>query len=144
MQRIGPIWFHHHGSKMELVAHDENTINIRSNAASLIIRRPLVGLNWLVEWNIDHDLGVFAKGSIWMTGSELASAFGLSTVMGKFGEWLIERFGGTTAAQGRFIRYNEFLNIPGPGTGHDGDPNISIILNDDIRGAIRHILSARS
>jgi len=144
MQGIGPIWFHAHGSKMEIVAHDKNTISIRSNAASLLIRRSLVGVvDYLVEWNIDHDPG-FTKGNVWMTGSELASAFGLSDNMGDFGEWLIARFGGTTAAEGKFIRYKKFLNVPCPGTGNDGDPNISIMINNNIREAICHILAARS
>jgi len=138
-----PIWFHHRGSKMEFVVQDENTVNIRSKAASLLIRRSLVGVDYLVEWNIDHDPG-FTKGNVWMTESELASAFGLSDNMGDFGEWLIARFGGTTAAEGKFIRYKKFLNVPCPGTGNDGDPNISIMINNNIREAIRHIFFVRS
>jgi hypothetical protein len=141
---IGPEWFHHYGAKMNLVEHDENSVIIKSKVASLAVRRSLVGSGYIIEWIIEHGPVAYARGNIWMNDSELASAFGLSDDIGEFGKWLIERFGGTTAAQGKFIRYNEYLNIPGPGTGHDGDPNISIILDDDIWGAIGHILVAHS
>lgn len=42
--------------------------------------------------------------------------------------------------QGAFIRYGNFLNIPSPGTGHDGDPNISILIDGPIRRAVRQLL----
>lgn len=53
---------------------------------------------------------------------------------------MIRRYGGTTADQGRFIRYNRFLNIPGPGTGHDGDSNISVEIRSEMQDAVAAFL----
>lgn len=39
---------------------------------------------------------------------------------------------GAFASQKFFFRVGRFLNIPGPGIGHDGDPNISIELSDHL------------
>ena len=76
-----------------------------------------------------------------MDDEHLKMAFGLSEESGKYGDWLIGRFGGESAEQGQFIRFENFLNIPCPGTGHDGDPNISIVLDDKIRDAVEHLLA---
>jgi hypothetical protein len=60
--------------------------------------------------------------------------------MEESGEWLLDRYGGDSAAQGFYIRWRNCLNIPCPGTGHDGDPNISVTLSDDIKEAVRQLL----
>lgn len=57
------------------------------------------------------------------------------------GSGLICAYGGEAAFQGQFIRWKEFLNIPGPGTGHDGDPNISLQLSGEIVEAARSFLA---
>ncbi len=56
------------------------------------------------------------------------------------GSWLVGRYGGNSAVQSKFIRWGNFLNIPCPGTGHDGDPNVSIYVTDEIREAVRKLL----
>jgi hypothetical protein len=54
---------------------------------------------------------------------------------------MIEPFGGTVAKQRKFIRYHEFLNIPGPGSGYQGDPNVSIELYPETIAAVRNLLT---
>lgn len=53
---------------------------------------------------------------------------------------MLDRFGGTVARQGIFIRWRDFMNIPGPGTGGDGDANISVMITGEIKEAIKTIL----
>lgn len=79
-------------------------------------------------------------GQVEMDSCQLAAAFGLSDESGDFGDWLIERYRADSAEQRLWIRYGNQLNIPGPGTGHDGDPNISIELDGDIKKAVVAII----
>lgn len=74
----------------------------------------------------------------------VAAAFGLTDYlpMQLPGDFLLEKYGGDVACQFLFIRWQDYLNIPGPGTGHDGDPNISIKLTDEIKEAIRALLAS--
>ena len=84
-----------------------------------------------------------------MSTKNLRCAFGLSDEedydgsRATFLPWRntnIERYGGTCFYQGVFLRYEYFLNIPGPGTGNDGNPNISVELDDGIKNAVRQLL----
>lgn len=146
----GPIWWHHHGMKMALkelrLEGNAPWITIAASAAELKIS-PVLSRDtpWALDWRVVHYQPVEeqATGRVLFSAEELQSAFGLSDRMCDFGEWLIDRYGGTTARQGSFIRYRNFLNIPCPGTGHDGDPNISLMLGSDIQQAINTILMAK-
>ena len=82
-----------------------------------------------------------AKGRAWFSEEDLKSAFGFSDKSGEYGYWLIERYGADVASQGKYIRWRDHLNIPCPGIGNDGDPNVSIYLDDDIKNAVRELLS---
>jgi hypothetical protein len=101
---------------------------------------------WKVEWQLVHAWGD-DTGCRAFDDQELASAFGISDRSDQYSDWMLQRFGGTCAHQGLFIRYNEFLCIPGPGTGHDGSPEVSMILYDgsgeggEIRQAVEQLLS---
>ena len=136
-----PIWCHHHGSKMRIQCFNKNEsfVFIKGSAASLRIILVPNGL-WLVEWEVENGIFKKVNGSTVFTRDELRAAFGLSDDSGKFGGWLIDQYGADSAQQGVYIRWKDFLNIPCPGTGHDGDPNISIHLDDEIKIAVRQLL----
>ena len=141
-----PVWCHHHGSKMLLVISDEHEreVHIAGSAAKVIIT-PVAEADdrWRVVWHIAHGLPFYGEvhGNTIFTSEELLTAFGVrSSVQADHSIWLIERFGGDAAFQGKYIRWKDFLNIPGPGTGHDGDPNVSIHLDDKIKNAIRGLI----
>lgn len=147
-----PEWFHHHGFKMSLETCDTETplVVISATAARLeITHSPLFEKDshpWFVSWRVVQyrPRGEQVDGKTSMKPEELRAAFGLTD--DQFGEghkWLIERYGATTAVQREFIRYKDFLNIPGPGTGHDGDPNISIVLDPRIKKAVGDIMKGR-
>jgi hypothetical protein len=75
-----------------------------------------------------------------MDTDTLKSAFGIHEANGYASDWLLNEFGGTCASQGKFLRYKDYLNIPGPGTGHDGDSNVSIELDRSIQTAARDLM----
>lgn len=143
--RCGPIWWHHHGMKIKVCREaDLWTLNLESSAVS--VRISPYGPYWKVEWRIVFSVLSEVIGNVKMSPQNLKCAFGLSDEedLSMYHEgyrtWLIDRFGGDCAVQGLFIRYDDYLNIPGPGTGLDGDPNVSIMLTDEIRNAVRQLL----
>ena len=75
------------------------------------------------------------------TRDDVRSAFGLIDDSGKYGKWLIDRYGAEAAEQMKYIRWGNFLNIPCPGTGNYGDPNISIKINGDIQLTVAELIS---
>jgi hypothetical protein len=143
-----PIWYHHHGSKMRVVEFDEKAhrLVIAGSAAKITIRPGQEvqegGNGWVVDWEVIWHFAYdeAARGHRQFSGHELAAAFGLTDDSGDFGQWVIDRYGAHSAQQGKYIRWNEFLNIPCPGTGHDGDPNVSIHINDKMRFVVGRLL----
>lgn len=142
-----PIWCHHHGSKMRVEQLDQQNrvLVISGSAAKVTIRKASSvypnAKGWFVDWEVvqyqPYEEGV--RGRSHFNDEDVAAAFGLSE-SGKFGEWLIKQFGADSASQGKYIRWRNFLNIPCPGTGHDGDPNVSIHLDEEIQNAVRQLL----
>lgn len=139
-----PIWYHHHGSKMKVkeVTRNPRLLIIAGSAASVRVAHRATTLfrTWDVEWKIVFGNSTGINGTAVFTSEELESAFGLSDNRGTFSDWLIERFGADSASQGKYIRWKDYLNIPCPGTGHDGDPNVSICLDEEIQNAVRQFL----
>lgn len=136
-----PIWFNSKGMKMMLVPDSkDDTVKIAATAAILSVQR-MGPHEFIVNWQIVLCAPSDEKttGSRRFSKEEVQMAFGLSDRTDHSSDELIERFGGTSASQGRFLRYQEFLNIPCPGTGHNGDPNISIELDGNIKEAIRRL-----
>jgi hypothetical protein len=146
-----PIWWHHHGQKMGVSEEIAGRLIIESNAARLTIQkaslvfpgRTTVENDWFVDWKVAQcwPLEEIVSGRRWFTTEDVRQAFGLSANSGKYGEWLIERYGAEAAEQMKYIRWRCWLNIPGPGTGNDGDPNISILIDDKILQAVAKLLA---
>ena len=149
MYQCHPDWWHNHGSKLWLNPKETSTdqVVMDSNAARLTIAGLYADLKtkkttWVAQWEIAQftPTGEVCQGRTSMDIFALSSAFGLESTTPLGSEWLIERYGGTCAEQSTFIRYNKFLNIPCPGTGHDGDPNISLELDAEIGNAIIELI----
>lgn len=147
-----PDWWHHHGIKMQ-VREKESTpghLVIKGSAAELSITSATLlnlqlrskGPDWMVDWRVEHSPHDYATGQTLMDLDTLKTAFGFNHTTTGYSEWLIHRYGGTAAEQGHFIRWNQYLNIPGPGTGADGDPNVSLKLNDSIKKSVGELIFA--
>lgn len=145
MGKVGPVWWHLHGMKMTVQHQEEKRLTLNSSAATLSITRVRQANReriWRVLWEIRQTLFEKINGVIYVNDNSLSQAFAL--VPGETPQestWLISRFGGTCARQGIFIRFHQYLNIPGPGTGGDGDPNISIEISEEIKAAVASLLS---
>jgi len=136
-----PIWCHHHAPKMKLVAigiHNDMLLIKEGNIAEVLITRQ--GTGWLVTWKINHGGEDIISGKVHFSDDILERAFNLLDIVPNNALHLIERFGGTTAATGKFIRWKDYLNIPGPGTGCNDDPNVSIKIDDEIRNAVKQLI----
>lgn len=149
-----PDWWHGHGIKVRVHTLDvtARTLVLSSSAAKLTItphkENPVSsGWDWDVVWEVVHiQPDCKAGGLAAFSNQELAAAFYLSDDPGigaTYSQWLLDRYGGDLAVQGHFIRwegYTSFLNIPGPGTGHDGDTNLSLGVTPKIKEAVRQLL----
>lgn len=144
MREGHPIWWHHHGAKMMLKHLDltKRVLVLAGSSAKIRIERKRKDY-WLVCWSITHGVAhCRASGMSVFTTENLSAAFGLTDTRPIIGwQWLIDVYGGTCAAQFKFIRWEDFLNIPCPGTGHDGDPNISVELSEEIKDAVRQLIA---
>lgn len=141
-----PDWWHYHGYDMVLeeLSPDKEYLKISSNSAQLLIKRHFNNKDWYVDRQLIHRQSYQRfEGSIVMNDDQIRAAFGLDDTYSETSEELIRLYGGTVAVQGLFIRYRDFLNIPNPGAGNDGDQNISIKLDGQIKGAVKQILDLR-
>lgn len=135
-----PIWCHNHSHKvtLEVTGLRNDLLVFQGSAVELIIRRRRSG--WMVSWLVIHSRNEQAQGQVYFGDEDLLKAFGLSDSIPDYGRSLVERFGGTTANQGKFIRYKNWLNIPGPGTGNDGDPNLSLEVDLEMQEAVKKMV----
>lgn len=139
-----PDWWHSHGMKLHLNRAETNLeqVTLGSSTTRLIISRNEDSLNlpWNIQWAVLHFYGETAAGNRKVNHETLLTAFGFNNGTPQGSEWLINKYGGTCAEQGAFLRYKQFLNIPCPGTGNDGDPNLSLFLDTNIQQAVLNLM----
>ena len=145
-----PDWCHLHGSKIDVEKLDltTNQLVLSGSAAKLTIIKcsELFSKHfneWIVDWKVVQCVPYQEEtnGRVRFSKEELEAAFMLSDKTGIFGDWIIERYGAHSAEQGKYIRWMNYLNIPCPGTGHDGDPNISIHITEEIQEAVKKLIN---
>ena len=140
-----PTWWNTHGFQMGVRELDtkRHKLVIKGTAASLTISPSEYG-NWYLDWEIKHSIETQVNGRIQLDKEGIEAAFRLSNSKGRWGGVdLAKRFGADSAEYGHYIRKEEYLNIPGPGIGFIGDPNISIHLDEDVKGAVADLLGTR-
>lgn len=142
-----PVWHHHHSFKVDFVGYNNanspqnKTLILESNAIEVKIYRAPETSAWIFEYKIRQPVSMFFSGKVWMSKEDLETVFGLSNKCEKmWGQGILDSYGGDVAYQGKYIRYKNFLNVPGPGTGDDGDPNVSIEINDVIKEEIKFLI----
>jgi hypothetical protein len=139
-----PDWWHKHGYRMKVGISDCSIgrITVLNSAASLnVVKR---GQIYCVNWKIFYSESEETEGKVNMSVEELMAAFCARDVIFSNSKWLVDRYGATAACQGSFIRFGPYLNIPCPGTGCDGDPNISILIDCSIKKSIRDFVNKKS
>jgi len=152
--RLYPEWWHVNGAKMELKKSNSLSVRIAASAAKLVIRKASLVYpkkfreGWYVDWKVVqcYEDNEGTAGRVFFTDEDLLVAFGLADkYKGDYekgiSKMFTDRYGGTCGYPGKFIRWKEFLNIPCPGIGDDGDPNISIELDEEIKRSVSHLLS---
>ena len=142
-----PSWWHHHGDKMHLtgLSDDGQSFVLEGSAARLEVAYTELSetcKGFFVRWEVRLSRDEKVNGTVFFTPETLRAAFCLSDIhsMSEHCPWLIREYGATVAYQARFIRWKQYLNIPHPGTGHDGDPNISIEIDARMQDAVLKLL----
>lgn len=145
-----PEWFHHHGFKMRVASFDaaKRNLIITGSAAKLTVSQPdeLGTDRWFVDWEVVQGPREKSSGRTVLATDQLSAAFGVTTPEIDEHEarhFLFSQYGADAASQTNFIRWKEFLNVPCPGTGHDGDPNISIYLDIAMREAVKTLTAPK-
>ena len=136
-----PKWWSGKGDKMEvgsLILSTSSLLIRNGEVAELRIEHSADSTHWKVSWKILHGTGEVTGWTRMSTG-ELEVAFrvtenvpaGMNDFPGHMSH---------ASIQGGFIRFGNYLNIPHPATGSQGDPNISVFISDEIRGAVEKLL----
>jgi hypothetical protein len=104
--------------------------------AQVIIRK-LNEHSWAIFWKITPESN-YVEEPIEFSTMEIEVVFGLKDAILASPEEqaLIQAYGGTTGLPGKFIRYEQWLNIIRPESRMDEDSNISIELTEDIQNAL--------
>ena len=134
-----PVWWHMRGYKIRLTAANFHIkfVEFSASATKLTIaKHPTDNHSWIIAWHITHSPYAFADGQIGLSTAQLRSAFGIGSRPSYDDEEFRQLFLYDDAYPGHFIRYADYLNFPCPGTGHDGDPNISIYITGDMKDVI--------
>lgn len=132
-----PFWWNKNGQKMKVAEEVPGSLYliIAGSKAQVLVSQesPL----WYVVWDITHSLQEGVKGRVVLNTDELLMAFGLC----RTGHKIALSLDWEAVVSTRFIRSGNYLNIPGPGTGHDGDPNVSIFLSEKIKDAVVNLVN---
>lgn len=107
---------------------------------------------WRISWQVIHGVDrAYVNGVISPRTVDLLVMFNLQPHFTdrydiQNSNNLIKVYGGRAAQQGCFIAwesdYVNALNIPHPGFGHDGDPNISIEVDDRMRQVVQKFIDS--
>ncbi|MDD4901716.1 MAG: hypothetical protein PHE24_01115 [Patescibacteria group bacterium] len=139
-----PDWWHSHGDEMRITnfIRENGYLAIGGRAEQLTISKNFTENYYDVAWRVVHGPSEIVTGCRIMKKESLQNAFGLiEATIDNQSQWLINHYGGDAAEQAKFIRDHNYLCIPCPGTGRDGDPNISIKLNKKIKQAVAKLLA---
>lgn len=136
-----PDWFHHNG-KGRLVPQpidkEQEELVLFDNYGSVVVsirrfQRNHAYLSFRIKWKIPH-VGMTTSGDMQgVPPDTLRAMFGKVDTT----EEILDKRGGTT----RYVRQEDYLNIPGKNCNGDGDPNLSIFISPEIRKAVEDYLA---
>ena len=141
MNQIPPRWYHPPVRNVSFIAINERSDKTRNELKLGSLGSVLITIflhperieraDYLLIYEIRQPSGKFVVGKIEISKIDLKKAFGLS------GECDVED---EQQIPGKYIKHGSYLNIPGPGTGNDGDPNVSIYLDEALVSNVRAFL----
>lgn len=141
-----PNWWHSYGRLVSrTLERQESELTFSSGAAHIKIGRSSTPRNMFeVRWII------FTKGQGRVDGfrvfnkKEMVSAFNIAGECGTSDTEFAGRYDADVGIPGYFIRKDDYLNIPCPGTGIGGDPNISIKITQVMRDQITKFIETQT
>lgn len=143
-----PKWYHPRGDKVRVENLDmrRHVLELGSRAVQVRITRMVSTSNerWIVEWKIRFSQRLdYSQGRLVMSRQLLRRIFGLDgNGEQERSTWLLDRYGADAGEPGFFLRWGDYVNIPGPGTGHDGDANVSIEIYPFLTDCLTVLLAA--
>lgn len=135
-----PKWWHKNGQKIVRIEANEKEIRFFGPISRLTIQRIDFSDHWQLSWTIKFNRRENVSGTVVARRKVLLAAFGLSNETTNYSQWMLQRWHADAAEQGVFIRRGSFLNIPGPGTGKDGDCNMSLRVRPEFREMVRKLI----
>ncbi|MDO8579772.1 MAG: hypothetical protein Q7R72_02800 [bacterium] len=138
-----PVWCHSHCTKMSVIQSSNESVLLCThldikNCAVWVRIDKFPGQNlFCLEYKLTHGLENWATGKIVFSRETLRLAFAIDGFCSEHNQWILSEFGGDAAVPGKFIRWKDYVNFPGPGTGHSGDANVSVKIRPEMAEAIR-------
>ena len=138
---VQPKWWHAGGNKLEvheIVLEGTNPcVKLKSKKVTITITPDMRNKNhWKLKWSILHvGRASSIDGEVTLSDHEMQNAFLRASTQGK-----------EISNSGYYCRLEDWLNIPNPGTGEDGDANVSIKVgegNDHISWAVARLMRPR-
>ncbi len=139
-----PYWWSSKGFKFSVKSFSKRSkkLILACSAGKIVISKSKdMEDYWNLSWEIVFCAGSKVNGNLFFRTEVLKAAFCLTNKTYEYSDDLIKTFGGESAYQGHYIRWKNFLNIPCPGTGYQGDPNISIYVDEEIKKAVNELLT---
>ena len=125
---------------------DIDCLTFTTGSAHLKIYKSKRKDQWKVRWLIFKKGAGHIEGQRIFTTTELEIAFSVPHADDLGKEFRFKELPGVMvfAAQGLFFREGSFLNIPCPGSGWDGDPNISVQIYPEMINLIEEFIRTKS
>ena len=143
-----PIWWNRSGKGTYVVKGNigGRSITVTNGVGHLIIYKPVVGTKktYTVRWMIFGKGGKEVNavdGYRQFTKEQILTAFGVSQGNPITDTVFAEKHDAVCGIPGLFIRKLGYLNVPCPGTGIDGDPNLSAFISLSVGEDVRRFLS---
>lgn len=143
-----PLWFNPEGAKITRITPEYNhpaepILWLESDKVSVSIKYDIKD-KWIFHYTIYINNESSIKCDISMSAEEIYIAFGIIDECENRpwdrGQEIINQFGGQFCLQGQFIRWKNWVNVPGPGTGLKGDVNLSLEITEEMRKIVREFM----
>jgi len=136
-----PHWWVSHGGKMEVKRRSNLRLLLKSSTSELELSRDDGSGTFTVFYRLHHGSGSTEHQINGLHETEVKEMFALEN--GGRSDYQI--FAPLTtyadaALPGAYCRQAGYLNIPHPGAGKQGDPNLSVHITEEIRTAVQDFL----